>query len=295
MSDHPTTTTTNLPRSLSSALIPSAPPSTYYLPTFLTATEQHHLLQKVNTLSIFHPNPPTLSESDTASNIQINSVPLPQWRHLSHRRLQAHPSPLTPGNTLLSAPLPQWLQGPIIHRLLSIPLCEEKSEEHVFSDAPHCTPNHCLINEYTPGQGIHPHEDGGAYYPIVATVSLGAPIVLDVYRKASASSSPGDAVDTGGRNKPAYRILQEPGSLLLSMGEMYTDYLHGIAEVEADEGLHGREGGVVNWDLLSEGWKGRFEEADGRWGRETRVSLTFRDVIKVKSLGKGLGFLSKGK
>ncbi|KAL8803526.1 MAG: hypothetical protein Q9182_003127 [Xanthomendoza sp. 2 TL-2023] len=216
----------------------------------------------------------------------VNSVPLPTWRHLSHRRLQAHPSPLTPSNILLAAALPPWLQEPIIPRLISIPATED-DRENIFTNAPHHAPNHCLINEYTPGQGIHPHEDGAAYYPVVATVSLGAPIVLDVYHKPSA----GKSLDP----QPAYRILQEPGSLLISMGEMYTKHLHGIAEVEVDENLHEGKGGVINWDMLGPEWKERFDKEGGRSRRETRVSLTFRDVLKVKSLGKGLGFLSTGK
>ncbi|KAL8729746.1 MAG: hypothetical protein Q9166_004575 [cf. Caloplaca sp. 2 TL-2023] len=250
---------------LDDALIPSAPSSTYYIPDFLTLAEADQLLQKVE------------------------SVPLPTWRHLSHRRLQAHPSPLTPSNTLLAASLPPWLQNPVIPQLLQIPITKDTpgSIKNIFSDSPHQAPNHCLINEYTPGQGIPPHEDGAAYHPVVATVSLGAPIVLDVYRKPAA----GESLDA----KPAYRILQEPGSLLISTGEMYTKHLHGIVEVEVDKDLHGGQGGVVNWEMLGSEWKERFEEERGEWKRETRVSLTFRDVLKVKSLGKGLGFMSKGK
>ncbi|KAI4236731.1 MAG: hypothetical protein L6R40_006075 [Gallowayella cf. fulva] len=255
----------NLPTSLADAIVHSAPPTTYYIPNFLTPWEQSHLLQR------------------------INSVPLPTWRHLSHRRLQAHPAPLTPSNTLLAAPLPPWLHDPIIPRLLSIPSANAapSKSSYVFTDSPHQAPNHCLINEYTPSQGIRPHEDGAAYHPVVATVSLGAPIVLDVYRKPAS----GESMDA----QPAYRILQEPGSLLISTGGMYTEHLHGIAEVDVDENLHGGKGGVVNWDMLSPEWKKRFGEAGGKWERETRVSLTFRDVVKVKSLGKGLGFLSGGK
>ncbi len=232
---------------------------------------------------------PSVKQSPSQSTTQINSVPVPTWRHLSHRRLQAHPSPLTPSNTLLAAPLPPWLQNPIIPRLLSIPITnstpeKSSSDNNIFTDSPHKTPNHCLINEYTPGHGIHPHEDGAAYHPIVATVSLGAPIVLDVYRKPAA----GEALDSN----PAYRILQEPGSLLISTAVMYTEHLHGIAEVDVDENLHGGDGGVANWEMLSPGLKERIEADRGRQRRETRVSLTFRDVVKVKSLGKSLGFLS---
>ncbi|KAL8948770.1 MAG: hypothetical protein Q9222_005067 [Ikaeria aurantiellina] len=251
--------TPNLPKAFADALVPSAPPSTYYIPKFLTPPEEEHLLHK------------------------INSVPLPTWRHLSHRRLQAHPSPLTTSNTLLAAPLPSWLQHPIISRLSSVPLNDDSPQEHLFAKSPHHSPNHCLINEYTPGQGIHPHEDGSAYHPVVATVSLGSPIVLDVYRKPNA----GEPLD----KKPAWRICQEPGSLLISMGDMYTECLHGIAEVEVDDNLHSGEGGVVNWDMLGSEWRTGFEDQGGSWRRGTRMSLTFRDVLRVKTLGKGLGFL----
>ncbi|KAL8763617.1 MAG: hypothetical protein Q9184_000617 [Pyrenodesmia sp. 2 TL-2023] len=267
-----------LPPSLTSALVSSAPPSTYYIPSFLTLSEQSHLLAKVPS------PPPHIPFPILTSNQfpQINAVPLPTWRNLSHRRLQAHPSPLTPSNTLLAATLPAWLQEPVIPRLLSIPMSGHDGE-NIFSASPHKAPNHCLINEYLPGQGISAHEDGGAYAPIVATVSLGAPIVLDVYRKAEV----GEALSEG----PAWRILQEPGSLLISMGEMYERCLHGIKGVEVDEGLHGGEGGVVNWGLLGKDWREKIEENGGRLERGLRVSLTFRDVIRVKKLG----FLPGGK
>lgn len=105
----------------------------------------------------------------------------------------------------------------------------------------------------------------------MATVSLGAAIVLDVYAK--------------GTTDVKWRVLQEKRSLLLTTEALYTDFLHGIRGLETDEGLF--NGGVVNWDLVEE--KVRFEA--GSMDRDTRVSLTFRDVIKVKSLGKGLNFL----
>lgn len=119
--------------------------------------------------------------------------------------------------------------------------------------------------------------------------------MLDVYRKPE----PGEAL----AEVPEWRILQEPGSLLVSMGEMYEGCLHGITGVEVDEGLcevredadaDGRmkKRGAVNWHMLSEECRGRVEENGGRWKRETRLSLTFRDVVRVKSLGKKLGSLA---
>ena len=42
-------------------------------------------------------------------------------------------------------------------------------------------PNHVLVNEYLPGQGIMPHTDGPAFFPMVSTVSLGSHTFLDLY------------------------------------------------------------------------------------------------------------------
>lgn len=85
-------------------------------------------------------------------------------------------------------------------------------------------------------------------------------MVLNIYPKSN--------------KKEQYRILQEPGSLLLTTGEMYTDYMHSISEITIDENLN--ETTVINWSLLSdpEKWRGNIK-------RSTRTSLTFRDVLKV--------------
>lgn len=109
-------------------------------------------------------------------------------------------------------------------------------------------------------------------------MSLGSATVLDVYAKTAEGPR---------EERPRWRVLLEARSLLVSTGEVYENCLHGIAEVVVDEGL-GPEG-VANWGLVGD--RRRFEE--GRCERGTRVSLTFRDVIRVKKLGKGLGFLGK--
>ena len=211
---------------------------------------------------------------------QINNAPLPTWRHLSRRRLQTYPSPLTPQNTLLISPLPTWLSEPIVPRLLSLTISPDTEASHIFHDSPHQAPNHVLVNEYTPGQGIFPHEDGSAYHPVVATVSLASHIVLDIYTKKPDGSGERE-------EKPKWRILQAPRSLLITTGELYRDCLHGISEIEVDEDLNQKS--VANWGLVPN--KEDFQEGAKRRG--TRVSLTFRDVMKVKKLGKGLGFLAR--
>jgi alkylated DNA repair protein alkB homolog 6 len=74
-----------------------------------------------------------------------------------------------------------------------------------------------------------------------------------------------------------HRVLQEPRSLLITTGDIYTEYLHSISETCVDENLG--ESTVVNWPLLQnpESWHGTVP-------REIRTSLTFRDVIKVVKL-----------
>lgn len=75
--------------------------------------------------------------------------------------------------------------------------------------------------------------------------------------------------------------------MLITSGDLYTECLHGISEVDVDENL-GREG-IVNWSLLGD----RTPFIGGRAARDTRVSLTFRDVKKVQKLGKAFGGLTR--
>ena len=130
-----------------------------------------------------------------------------------------------------------------------------------------------------------PHEDGGAYFPTVATVSLGGAVVLDLYEKGRNRHGDDDDDGDGGRPSPRFRILQERRSLLVTTGKLYTDFLHGIADSVKDEGL-GPET-VCNWDLLRE----RERYGSGWLERETRISLTYRDVIRVAKVGNAMKFL----
>ena len=75
------------------------------------------------------------------------------------------------------------------------------------------------------------------------------------------------------------RILQEPRSLLITTSNAYRDLMHGIASVEVDGDLNADT--VANWSLLEN--KDKIEQAGGKNIRETRISLTYRDVLKVSS------------
>ncbi|KAF2728146.1 hypothetical protein EJ04DRAFT_556944 [Polyplosphaeria fusca] len=269
--------------------IPDLPPDFYYIPNFITTEEEASILRK---------------------------IPAQRWVTLSHRRLQAHPSTLTPNNTLLASPLQPFLITPVVDRFKTL---------DIFDKTPHRTPNHVLINEYKRGEGIMPHEDGSAYAEVVATVSLGASICLQISPKPGdtpsennpcpESSMPDDSQDADDKHnypgsgnedtiercatstsssrhqyKIPTRILQEPRSLLITTGPAYTNLLHGIAPNEVDEDLSPDT--VANWSLLAE--PQIIEAAGGRNERATRVSLTYRDVLKVSSAAsKVFGGLGK--
>lgn len=75
-------------------------------------------------------------------------------------------------------------------------------------------------------------------------------------------------------------ILLEPRSLVVVMGEMYTHYLHGIAERDADTlGAH-----VANLSQCSASYS-----LDQTLTRTTRLSLTIRNVPKVLKVHLKLG------
>ncbi|KAL6810957.1 hypothetical protein GGI42DRAFT_365332 [Trichoderma sp. SZMC 28013] len=251
-----------LPSSLEAARITSLPSTAYYLPNFISEEEERLILDR------------------------IAAAPRPRWKQLTHRRLQTWPSDLVQ-NKLLDAPLPSWLETPVVSRLLSLPLSDDgqgDSVRHIFTESPHQRPNHVLINEYPPGIGIMPHKlsimskDGAAYWPVVCTVSLGASLCLNLYR-----SKEDGALDP----EPAWRIIQEPRSLLITTDTLYTDYLHGISDIKEDLDLSADT--IVNWSLL------RDAEAftSGRNPRQTRTSLTYRDVLKVSKVGAKLGLFNK--
>lgn len=123
-----------------------------------------------------------------------------------------------------------------------------------------------------------PHKDGSAYHPVVCTVSLGSSLCLDLY---------GTNEDGTREAEPRWKILQEPRSLLITTGHMYTNFLHGIADISEDVDLGPNT--VSNWELL----RSPEDFQNGHNERKTRVSLTYRDVLKVSNLGGQLGIFGK--
>ncbi|KAF7369792.1 hypothetical protein MVEN_00311700 [Mycena venus] len=143
-------------------------------------------------------------------------------------------------------------------------------------------------------QGIMPHEDGPAYFPVVATISLGSHCVFHYYQYKEGAD--GGTV-TGGRSidpKPILSVLLEPRSVVISEHALYSSHLHAIREIEEDIITAGNATTppmvadlgvpIANWDKVTEPDAVRIMFEGGVLKRSTRYSLTCRDVEKVAQL-----------
>ncbi|KAJ6554457.1 hypothetical protein B0H19DRAFT_1220501 [Mycena capillaripes] len=250
----------SLPIDLSSYRIPGHD-ACYYLPDFLTADEEEYLIRK------------------------IKEYPRQRWKQLANRRLQLWGGELTSKNVLVAQPMPPCVETypDIIDRLKGT---------GVFTGSPHGKPNHIIMNEYLPGQGIMPHEDGPAYFPVVATISLGSHCVFHYYQY-----KPDAEGETGGRSiepTPVLSILLEPRSVVISEHALYSSHLHAIRGVEEDT-ITARNAAtppiladlgvpIANWDRVTGADAIRVMSEGGVLKRATRFSLTCRDVEKVAQL-----------
>lgn len=176
---------------------------------------------------------------------------------------------------LLPQDLPPWLTK----------ITKKINEESCLYPSPI---NHVLINEYLPNQGIMPHQDGPAYFPVVAILSLGSPVVMDFTPHYSLIGNTSNIDDRGSAEGTDYEHLQNhhpfsvalmPGSLLIFKDTAYSDYLHGIKDCEIhqyDMAVNANE--VVGQQSVVET---RDEDLKAIRRSATRVSLTCRVVSKV--------------
>ncbi|KDQ08932.1 hypothetical protein BOTBODRAFT_191399 [Botryobasidium botryosum FD-172 SS1] len=267
--------------------IAASPGTAYYVPDFVSPQEEEYLIRK------------------------IQESPQPKWKNLANRRLQVWGGDVKSGsNVLLKAALPSFLTEypDIIPRLRST---------GVFSNTKQGAPNHVIVNEYLPGQGIMPHEDGPSYHPVVATISLGSHAVFNYYRYKAPPPEEEIDEDEASRTSrgraihpdPVFSIFLEPRSLIITTSSLYTDHLHGIDPLEEDifasaltsppssdttedsdlDAEKHRGIRVVNWEQIKDEETRRVLEEGGSLKRGTRVSLTCRVV--ERELGVGVGGL----
>ncbi|KAK7602779.1 hypothetical protein V9T40_006753 [Parthenolecanium corni] len=202
------------------------PKTAIYIPNFISSLEENELIQKVY------------------------SAPKPKWTQLKNRRLQnwggiPHPKGMIPEK------MPEWLQK-YINRINSYCIFEEQ-----------CSPNHVLINEYQPGQGIMPHVDGPLFHPIITTINCGSHTVLRLR-----------TTDNSETLQENFSLLLEPKSLLILRDELYTDYLHSIEDITEDI----VDSSIRNLHLCQE------KHITGqRLKRSVRLSFTIRHVPRCSN------------
>lgn len=182
------------------------------------------------------------------------------WQNLNRRRLQQWGG-VPEAKGMIASPLPDWL-AQISDLLLQQGYTTDRC-------------NHVLINEYQPGQGIMPHEDGPLYTPHFAIVSLKSALLLDFYPKKQQHPDQDDD-DTYVRTRVCSLWL-EPGSVVIISNAAYTHYLHGIEERTCDV----LDDNVIN--LRDDNIRSSHHD------RQLRVSLTIRHVKKTISGTKLFG------
>ncbi|KMT13537.1 hypothetical protein BVRB_4g083160 [Beta vulgaris subsp. vulgaris] len=239
-------------------------PTVIYIPDFINDAEQTQLFNH-----IYH-------------------APVSKWKTLKNRRLQNWGG-IVHEKGLISQDLPPWLTK-ITERI--------HEELGIFSAAP----NHVLINEYLPDQGIMPHQDGPAYFPAAAILSLGSPVVMNFTPHMKLSDCNGTTEFEAGAQKSersgtetlddpsSFSLLLMPGSLLIFKDLAYSDYLHGIednsiqpfdgavnlAEVVKDSGCDELLSCLIGSDAT------RPRDAKILHRTTKRVSLTCRLVLTVR-------------
>ncbi|CAI9105973.1 OLC1v1005019C1 [Oldenlandia corymbosa var. corymbosa] len=241
---------------IQSCKIGSVPPTVFYVSDFISAEEEQQLLNNVY------------------------KAPVAKWKVLKNRRLQNWGG-VVHEKGLLAQDLPPWLT---------------RITRRIFDESGGMFPspiNHVLINEYLADQGIMPHQDGPAYSPVVAILSLGSPVVMDFTPHLSLQVAEAGTVqnrDTENEHQP-FSVLLMPRSLLIFKDEVYSDYLHGIKDDE-----HQQVDQVINRDEITKipeqiqsvapvsgveiGGK-RTEGGKVIHRTTTRVSMTCRTVTKV--------------
>ncbi|KAA0025211.1 hypothetical protein IC582_018724 [Cucumis melo] len=216
-------------------------------------------------------------DHETALLDNIYKAPVSKWKSLKNRRLQNWGG-IVHEKGLLPQDLPIWLTN----------ITKKISQETNLYPAPI---NHVLINEYLHNQGIMPHQDGPAYFPVVAILSLGSPVVMDFTPHSRLKSCADELTENiddkdsnGTTHQPhPFSILLMPRSLLIFKDEAYSGYLHGISDNSLQcYGQAVNKTEVQNCLLETENATVKVNRDHSSFERtNTRVSLTCRLVPKV--------------
>lgn len=127
---------------------------------------------------------------------------------LRDRRVQMYGGRVTSEGLVNKVELPDWCNI----------FAQRMFDEKIFP----LKPNHVLVNEYKVGEGIMPHTDGPAYFPLVSILSLGCDSVMEFSQGSEVVKS----------------VYLPQRSLLLFTGRYYTDMQHAIDRVISDQILY---------------------------------------------------------
>jgi len=231
--------------------------SIYYIPNFLPFEFSELLLHWLQSI-------PTLSSTSSSQNTYSSHIG--KWTPLHHakRKVLLYDATISP----IPPPLQYIIDLLLFHNVFS-------------SDDPQTIPNHILINEYQPGQGILYHTDGPTYQPKTVTISIGNSHVLFRFHPRYPQN-----------NQPTTEKLfvSGRGSCLMFEHEAYTEYLHGIEEV-LQESICSNS--CLNWEDYCQEcqtynnneydydvYREKYDKASDMVQRGYRISLTFRHKIK---------------
>lgn len=122
--------------------------------------------------------------------------------------------------------LPAWLEE----------IANVLVERNIFPS--HLPPNHVLINQYQPGEGIMHHTDGPMYHDVVVILSFGAPALMSFRPRqspdqiGSENNNVFDFENNNDQQKPpadsSFNILLRSNSMLYFSNDAYTSHMHGI-------------------------------------------------------------------
>lgn len=175
--------------------LPSSLPSLFYIPAIIDERTEHSLLQAIDS--------------------QVH-----RWHQLKTRKVQQWGRiPSSSGNTDLyesqqQIAWPKWIDS----------LAQTFDNLGLFQSSTFY-PNNVLINRYEPTQGILHHTDGPSYNPYVVILSLGADCVM-TFKPKLTTAEIGIKSD-----KDICSVVLQSRSILIFAEELYTNYMHGIYEI----------------------------------------------------------------
>lgn len=143
-----------------------------------------------------------MSVAKSATVFNVLGSQLSKFVVLRGRRCIPYGGRVLPEGLIHTDDIPSWLQLLMTH-------VYDTTLKHMGLPAP----NHALVNVYYPGDGIMAHEDGPAYTPYAAVISLGSGCVFDFVSK----SLP---------RKSMAQIYLPVGSLMIFTSDAYEKCLH---------------------------------------------------------------------